>query len=407
VDNNRVSASDLLDEMEDPDSMPVDQSTGTDDDATLDEMLNEKGPDATTPDIQGAMTESAEGVSQEQADEGITAESAEEVTGTAISQSEQMFKSEEAVMQDKKMTKEQIQKDVELLYAEGKKYYDVEDYEGAAEIWGRIITNFPTASGLFTIRYSIANAYEFSRQYDKAIQQYQKVLAEKPKEEIAVEAAYRLGGCYGKLEKWQYAMEVYKDIIRKQGMSNARSSRAYFNMALVYMKQGKFKRAETIYRNIIRYYPNTASEIQGRFNLASLLTQTKRYKNAVNEYKLINYKFKNTDWAPMAAMHIGDTYKLSGDYKNARDAYSRVLYEYYNNERYVNQAETALENLKHARQFAEKYGEENFEQTRDYTISYKGLSFRTSGKEAGFNYNPSSDMINDNAPIRVKANNED
>jgi TolA-binding protein len=153
-------------------------------------------------------------------------------------------------------------------------------------------------------------------------------------------------------------MEVYKDIIRKQGMSNARSSRAYFNMALVYMKQGKFKRAETIYRNIIRYYPNTASEIQGRFNLAALLSQTHRYKNAVNEYKLINYKFKNTDWAPMAAMHIGDTYKLSGDIKNAKEAYSRVLYEYYNNERYVNQAEQRIEALKNHRAIEQKvYGD--------------------------------------------------
>jgi len=370
VDNNRVSASDLLDEMEDPEALPAEDTnaangantqqaeSAADDEASLDDILNEEGPDATTPDVQGAMTEGTEGMTQQQTGEGITAETPEEVTGTAVSESEQMFKSEEAVLKDKEMTKEQIQKDVELLYAEGKKYYDVENYEGAAEIWGRIITNYPTASGLFTIRYSIANAYEFSHQYDKAIQQYQRVLAEKPKEEIAVEAAYRLGGCYAKLEKWQYAMEVYKDIIRKQGMSNARSSRAYFNMALVYMKQGKFKRAETIYRNIIRYYPNTASEIQGRFNLASLLSQTHRYKNAINEYKLINYKFKDTDWAPMAAMHIGDTYKLSGDIKSAKDAYSRILYEYYNKEIYVNQAEQRIEALKHHKEIEQKvYGE--------------------------------------------------
>ena len=98
VDNNRVSASDLLDEMEDPDALLAEETNtadGTntqqaepaadDDEASLDEILNEEGPDATTPDIQGAMTEGTEGMTQQQTGEGITAETPEEVTGTAVS----------------------------------------------------------------------------------------------------------------------------------------------------------------------------------------------------------------------------------------------------------------------------------------------------------------------------------
>jgi TolA-binding protein len=382
VDNNRVSASDLLSQMDDPNATPKPTAAVTpgaapasqaDTNAQLDSLMSDNGdilaPDtpvlneamSATPvpssDIKAAMSESSQGATQEQASSGITAVSEQPTETPTPAESEEMYKSPEVVIKEKEMTREQMQKDVKDLFAEGKKYYDVEDYEGAAEIWERILVNYPTATGLYNIRYSIANAYEFTRQYDRAIMNYQKVLAEKPKDEISIESAYRLAGCYVKLEKWPYAMEIYKDIVRKQGRSSEKGLRAYFNMAMLYLKKENFKRAETIYKNIIAYYPNTSSEIQARFALASMYAQNHKYKSAVNEYKILKSKYKDTEWAPMAALHIGDTYKLSGDIRTAKEEYSKVIYEYYNRETYVRQAEDRIEGLKNYRAIENKvYG---------------------------------------------------
>lgn len=268
--------------------------------------------------------------------------------------SQTMNKSNEINIEAQAKTRQQMEQDVQDLYKEGKKYYDIEDYEGASEIWMRLLTNYSTSKNLHTIRYSLANAYEYALQYDNAIAQYQKVLAENPKLDISIEANYRLAGCYVKLEKYPQAIEIYKDIILR-GPSKIADIRAYFSLANIYMKQGNYKKVELIYKNIVKSFPNSASEIQGRFQLAQLYAQTSRFKSAVKEYKLIMYKYKNTEWAPKAAIHIGDTYKLAGEYRNAREAYSIVINEYYKYDVYTLQAEERIKSLKSHKAIEDKF----------------------------------------------------
>jgi tetratricopeptide (TPR) repeat protein len=305
-----------------------------------------------------------QGIQQTMSGTGIQAKNME-ATPTPVSENEQMFK-EEVSIEQKSQTKEQMEKDVSELFKEGKKYYDNEDYDAAAEIWQRILINYPTASTINNIRYSLASAYEYSKQYEKAIDQYQKMLGEKPKSDMALEASYRLAGCYAYLQKWQYAMEIYRDIVRKEP-NKKESIRAYFNIAAIYLKTEKFKKVSNIYLSIIRNYSGTSWEMQARFQLASMYAMTARYKSAINEYKIIKYKFKDTEWAPRAALHIGDVYKLAGLYKDAKEAYSRVMYEYYKDERIVQQAEAAVESLKYAKAISDKYGED-VERHYDYII---------------------------------------
>ncbi|HRU39520.1 MAG TPA: tetratricopeptide repeat protein, partial [Candidatus Goldiibacteriota bacterium] len=276
-----------------------------------------------------------------------------EPTQVPVSKQEEMFKGEISIEQ-KEMTREQIEKDIADLYKEGKKYFDNEDYEAAAEIWQRIIENYPVSRSLYNVRYSLATAYEYSRQYEKAIDQYQKTLGEKPKSEVALEASYRLAGCYAKLQKWPYSIEIYRDIIRK-APTNKETIRAYFNIANIYFKMEKLKKVNNILLSIVKNYPNSEYEIQARFQLASIYAQTGRYKSSINEYKLIKHKFKNTEWAPRAAMHIGDTLKLAGDLKGAKDAYSRVMYEYYNRDDYVQLAEQRITDLKKYKEYEQKF----------------------------------------------------
>lgn len=322
---------------------------------------NPNGEALLMPAMQDAV-KNQEGIEQQQGS-GVQAIQLEN-TPTPVSQNEQMFK-EELSIEEKKQTKEQTEKDVQALFAEGKKYYDNEDYDAASEIWQRILINYPTSKSLYNIRYSLACAYEFSGKYDKAIDQYQKMLGEKPKSTLATEASYRLAGSYAKLQKWQYSLEIYRDIIRKAPGKNE-SIRAYFNIAAIYFKMEKFKKVSNIYHSIIRNYPGSSWEMQARFQLASVYAQTNRYKSAINEYKLIKYKFKDTEWAPRAALHIGDVYKLAGNYKEAKEAYSRVIYEFYKYNTYVHQAEQSIENLKQAKAVAELYDSDpdNFKKNR-------------------------------------------
>ncbi|MFP4465698.1 MAG: tetratricopeptide repeat protein [Candidatus Goldiibacteriota bacterium] len=340
----------------DPFADPELEDALSSDPEVLNEALgaNEEWDPLAEPDA--LMEEGTGDVTQEAEAEGIQARKPD-APEAPVSEDEMMFRDADTQAEKKEMTREQIQKDVEALFEEGKKYYEQQEYEGAAEIWERILVNYPTAQGLYEIRYALANAYEFSRQYDKAITQYQRVLAERPKADFAKEAAYRLGGCYERVGEWRFATEVYKDLVRK-GPREKDSIRGYFNIAMLYLKQRNFKRAETIYKNIIKYFPGTSDEIQARLNLASLYAQSHRYRNAVREYKLIQHKFPDTDWAPIAAMHIGDTYKLSGNLKKAREAYTRVLYDYYNRDAYVAQAEEQIRSLKHHRELEYKVYEQ-------------------------------------------------
>lgn len=324
-----------------------------------------------TPGETGQMMPAAamanqEGVEQTMSGTGIQGTSALPETNTPESKNEEMFK--DVSIEQKQMTREQIQKDVDALFKEGKKYYDNEDYEGAAQIWERIIENYPTAPNLYSVRYALGAAYEYSGEYEKAIDQYQKVVGEKPDSDTATEASYRLAECHAKLEHWAIALDIYREIVRKSPDKKT-SIRAYFNIAMIYEKSGKYKRVANVYNNIINYYPNTEWEIQARFQLASTYAQTNRYKSAINEYKIIKSKFRDTEWAPRAALHIGDVYKLGGNYAKAKDAYDRVISDYYRYPQYCQQAEACIENLKSARAIAEKYDSEQ-EPEKGYKVLY-------------------------------------
>ncbi|MEI7640674.1 MAG: tetratricopeptide repeat protein [bacterium] len=276
------------------------------------------------------------------------------------SKDQDMFKSGAEVIEQKIKTQAQLEKEVTDLFAEGKKYYVVDDYEGAIEIWDRIIQNYPTSTQAYNIKYSLATASELAKKYDKAIYNFQRVIAEKPKSDISIEARYRLAECYRRIEKWNEAVDVYRDIVNKN-VDDVDSIRAYFNLAGLYATKMDFEKAQNIFKNIIKYYPNTDSERQGRFQLAALFAQTHNYRSAIKEYKIIENKYADTEWAPMAAMHIGDTYKLSGDLKNARIAYEKVTFNYYKYSNYVLQAEERINGLKNLKSNPQYQNERNEE----------------------------------------------
>src|SRR5438105_2902182 len=56
------------------------------------------------------------------------------------------------------------------------------DPKGAAEIYQRIITEFPTFEGLITVKYNLALALLYSEQYEKAISQFKELASSETKD---------------------------------------------------------------------------------------------------------------------------------------------------------------------------------------------------------------------------------
>ena len=104
---------------------------------------------------------------------------------------------------------------------------------------------------------NLGNAYMKDKQYDQAVNAYQRALEIDPK---FAEAHYNLGSAYALRKEYDLAAENYKKAIEYR--SDFRQ--AYYKLADVYSKQGKSDKAINTYKEVIQTAPadTVASDLQ-------------------------------------------------------------------------------------------------------------------------------------------------
>jgi outer membrane protein assembly factor BamD len=183
----------------------------------------------------------------------------------------------------------------------------------------------------------------------KAIIEYEQVLSEYPRPEIAERAKFSLAQCRMNLEEYDLAIqdfEVFIDSHPKSGMLDD----AMYMIALCYLRQSprpERDQSETMkalneLNLLIREYPDTdvreqaeQAIIECRSKLAQkdylngeLYLKMGHYKSARIYFDAVMAHYGETAWAPRALLAKGITYAKENDPDKARQAFEQVLTDF-------------------------------------------------------------------------------
>lgn len=156
--------------------------------------------------------------------------------------------------------------------------------------------------------FSIAEIYKSSKNYEKAIEYYEKVLGTKEHHEVAF---YQIALCNVYLGKWAEARKSFIRLLKKDRENISLKS----SLAYIEAMNGNFKKAERMYENIYSQNPNDSDVL---VNLINVLIERKKYAYAKERLVLLEDKFPDDS-------HINDLKtKLSELTEDLSDAKSEL-----------------------------------------------------------------------------------
>ncbi len=137
--------------------------------------------------------------------------------------------------------------------------------------------------------------YSKTGQYDRAIQQYQMLLKEKPAAPEAPEFEFRVAKSYFFLHKFAEAVSGYKDLIKRYPTSPW-AEKASYEIGVAYFTSGEqhsdvYEDAITAFESFIKRYPQSDLVPQARFGVASCLEELDQLDVAYKTYQSLKSTF--------------------------------------------------------------------------------------------------------------------
>jgi outer membrane protein assembly factor BamD len=183
----------------------------------------------------------------------------------------------------------------------------------------------------------------------RAIEQYDRLLAEFPTPQVAEQAKFNLAACQMELEHYDLARAEFEDFVDSYPKSD-RVDNALYMIGLSYMQAApRPERDQTLTVKaldelalLLREYPDTdvrgaaeaaigecRSRLAEKEYLAGRLYLNMKYYAAARLYfDSVIETYGETPWAPRALLLKGESFVGQGRYEDARDAFRRVMDEF-------------------------------------------------------------------------------
>jgi len=210
-------------------------------------------------------------------------------------------------------------------------------------------------------------AIEADRQYEQARNYYEQVIQKYPQSEIAVEAQNQIAITYGHQGKWDQAVQILNDVIRRypdepklngvmftlgmiydQQLNQSDKASETFQRILnrnpqgetflgqvylaignIYLKQNRYDEARTQFKKVLENYQNDQNScINAQLALAKSYENQGNWSKAMNEYQWIVENYPKTIHALNIPLYIAEHYWKGNEQTLARNAYESAIQQY-------------------------------------------------------------------------------
>lgn len=275
-----------------------------------------------------------------------------------------------------------------VLYEVGLNFHEKGLHEKAIEIYERILEGFPDSKWREDVHYMLGESLVAGGKYREAMEHYGAVLTGK-KPSFYPDAQFMVAECYLTLKMYDKALENYRRLVELYPSSDWRIDARYM-VGECFVAMGHYREAADVFRELIREFPNsdwivdvkkalselgadggTADELKPRdikkvegspswkahYELALQFKNSKRFGEAITEFEeAVRLKPAHQEsWWAMGLIHtqeeqypkavkaleraselsggknpdvlslLGYVYYLNGDYEKAIEAYKSAI----------------------------------------------------------------------------------
>ncbi|MFW5799842.1 MAG: tetratricopeptide repeat protein [Spirochaetota bacterium] len=189
--------------------------------------------------------------------------------------------------------------EVQKLFKEGRRLLNEGEFAEALDFFEKILK---INDKLENVWYNIGMCYYQTRQFNKALKAYNKVL------ELNPNVAYKLDLFYNKalvlkmLQKYEEAIEHFNMIVYNNPSDESFLEDIYREMGHCYLLYGENQKAMEIYSKVLEINPNN-EQVKGAYKKAE---ERLKGKNAKLNYKVLNWlEFKKINIIPLILLFIG------------------------------------------------------------------------------------------------------
>lgn len=168
-------------------------------------------------------------------------------------------------------------------------------------------------------------------EYPLAIGVYQEGLDRADKQSVPMELMdklrYNLGLAYMKLGQVKSAEEAFRGIIGKDG-DGFKKINSLFQIGDAYEGANEFKKAQEIYAEILKLYPDSPYADYAQYQFGSLKLKNLDYDGAIISFNLLLKNYKQSKFFKDALYSLGLAYFQKSDYVKSGEIFSRFKDEF-------------------------------------------------------------------------------
>ena len=170
--------------------------------------------------------------------------------------------------------------------------------------------------------YSLANVYEKTKDYEKAVKYYDELLTYHSKSPLAVQAQVRIGVCYFYLKDYYNSiLELSNPAVNELSKDNL--AEALYILANSHYRVEEYENAVKIYSEIIEKFPGSKIFRNAQYGLGWAQFQQSKYNDA---YNVFNHLSEGKDSiAIQSFIWKGEAKRYSGNYKEALKIFEEFL----------------------------------------------------------------------------------
>ncbi|PKP55422.1 hypothetical protein CVT91_15745, partial [Candidatus Atribacteria bacterium HGW-Atribacteria-1] len=175
-------------------------------------------------------------------------------------------------------------------------------------------------------RYEIGLELYQQSNYQQAISELQKVKYSTLNLPLYIKSQYLLGDCYRKIEDWDRAIEIYKDLVVDDPILTDYS---LFFLAETYRLKGENRESTAAYKRIIENFPQSLIISEANYQIAQNYRELKDINSALIYYKNILEDSQDNQLKAKVLLELSEIYWQEKKYIDSLNCLYEILDESY------------------------------------------------------------------------------